>query len=104
MIWLGDEQAGDATIYVAMSMMRSLIQVRKILWSTLECGEGQEQWDRVPIGDYTRHKIDKMWGIYGFGPKLHDVVQKYPKHRILVSGISHGATLAQAAALRLKPE
>merc|ERR1719433_2442653 len=37
---------------------------------------------------------------YGFTEKLKEVLAEYPDHTIMCCGISHGAVLAQATALR----
>lgn len=103
MIWLGDEAHGDRTIYVAMSMLRNFRQVRKINYSKLETGRGgsgSEKWESMHIASYIRWKVDKMWDNYDLGNKLDKVVKEYPEHRIMFAGISHGASLAQVAALR----
>eukprot|EP00812_Abedinium_dasypus_P008519 NODE_2274_length_964_cov_254.895490.p1 GENE.NODE_2274_length_964_cov_254.895490~~NODE_2274_length_964_cov_254.895490.p1 ORF type:complete len:287 (+),score=65.05 NODE_2274_length_964_cov_254.895490:3-863(+) len=54
------------------------------------------------ISSYVHRKLQQLWCRYGFWRSLLAVVEAHPKHRILFSGISHGASLAQAAALKFQ--
>lgn len=126
-LWLGDQSAGDKTIYVAFSMMRKFAQAKKILWSTLrdgleedlemETGWGAEavagpggqavlldpdEWRKLKMASYMRRKIDKLWDGYGLRQALAECLAEHPGYRFIFSGISHGASLAQAACLRFK--
>jgi len=118
-IWLGDESVGDKTIYVAFSMMRKFAQAKKILWSTLTDGTEDDpeasiadgngtvlpdpvEWRNVLVASYMRRKIDKLWDAYGFRQALAQCIADYPGYRFIFSGISHGASLAQAAVLRFQ--
>ncbi|CAE8660111.1 unnamed protein product, partial [Polarella glacialis] len=107
--WLGDEAAGDRTIYVAFAPMRRKRQFFKIVGSCTGLGdlvceplgaEGDRQ--SVLIAPYIQRKLAKVWGGCGLMEQLSKYVAAYPQHRILFSGISHGATLAQAAALQFQ--
>lgn len=115
-IWLGDEEAGDRTLYVTFGPLRKKRQFLKI-WSAgthlvediLPPGAeaGGSGSHTVLVSSYIKNKLDKLWGHFGFGQQLAEAAAGHPRHRILFAGISHGAALAQAAALRfalLQPE
>lgn len=119
-IWVGDEDAGDQTIYVAFSMMRKFGQAKHILLSTLQRGlaeeldggsplegsgnntrvEAEPQWENLRVASYMRQKIDALWVEHGFCEKLAQTAAEHEGYRIVFGGMSHGAALAQASALR----
>mmetsp|Transcript_20507 Transcript_20507/g.43607 ORF Transcript_20507/g.43607 Transcript_20507/m.43607 type:complete len:376 (-) Transcript_20507:57-1184(-) len=109
-IWLGDTSVGDATLYVAFSPLRKKRQFWKLLSSGTSLVEdrvvrqngGSEVFvETLRISSYIKDKLDNLWSEkYGFGQQLSKAAAAHPGHRICFSGISHGAALAQAAALR----
>mmetsp|Transcript_76200 Transcript_76200/g.215625 ORF Transcript_76200/g.215625 Transcript_76200/m.215625 type:complete len:388 (-) Transcript_76200:455-1618(-) len=104
-VWCGDASAGDRTIYVAFSPLRKKRQFLKVMsqGTRLEADEhldGAESPGDVYVSAYIKRKLDNLWSKYGFAEQLRDAAARYPTHRIMFSGISHGAALAQAAALR----
>lgn len=108
-IWLGDSVAGDDTLYVAFGPLRNKTQFWKLLsQGTHLLNDEVEERDgarwSLNISSYVKEKLDHLWDPlnpdYDFGNKLLKAASDYPDHRIIFSGISHGATLAQASALR----
>lgn len=115
--WLGDESAGDRSIYVAFSPLRHRIQFLKICCAGM-VEDGISNIDRsqskfaawkapaeafhrkVPISAYVHHKLQKLWGAQGLWQSLSSCVEEFPSHRVIFAGISHGGALAQAAALQ----
>eukprot|EP00928_Gymnodinium_smaydae_P093099 TRINITY_DN7711_c0_g1_i1.p1 TRINITY_DN7711_c0_g1~~TRINITY_DN7711_c0_g1_i1.p1 ORF type:complete len:405 (+),score=85.16 TRINITY_DN7711_c0_g1_i1:55-1269(+) len=106
LIWCGDESVEDRTVYVAFTPMSSLNQAWRIFsrGQTLVNDSVQVPGGSVRqlrISDYLKAKLDKLWSEqYRFGELMAQVVADYPTHQIVFTGISHGAALAQAAALR----
>jgi len=119
-IWLGDEGARDSTLYVAFSPMRYRSQLFKIYCAGVvddELDDGsvakQTAWTKpqveergrkvvVPISAYIHGKLKRLWGQQGLWGYLSQCAHKFKTHRIIFSGISHGAALAQAAALQFR--
>eukprot|EP00928_Gymnodinium_smaydae_P061902 TRINITY_DN45872_c0_g1_i1.p1 TRINITY_DN45872_c0_g1~~TRINITY_DN45872_c0_g1_i1.p1 ORF type:complete len:416 (+),score=75.80 TRINITY_DN45872_c0_g1_i1:62-1309(+) len=106
-IWLGDKEAQDNTLYVAFTPMATILQPWKIYQhgQTLVKDEYKVPGGRVQgfkISEYLKEKLDKLWSTfeYNFGELLSYAVTDYPTHQIIFTGTSHGAALAQAAALR----
>eukprot|EP00929_Paragymnodinium_shiwhaense_P099073 TRINITY_DN60637_c0_g1_i1.p1 TRINITY_DN60637_c0_g1~~TRINITY_DN60637_c0_g1_i1.p1 ORF type:complete len:752 (-),score=149.62 TRINITY_DN60637_c0_g1_i1:300-2555(-) len=129
--WLGDEAQGDKTIYVAFAPLRKKRQFLRILQSTLveeylpqSCSSssssspvagrvaGDAAGDSSASGAAAREELlkisyyinRKLYQLKAFGMNDHlrQTIREYPRHRLIFSGISHGATLAQAAALQCK--
>jgi len=105
-LWLGDEEAGDDTLYVCFGPLRQKRQVMKIFssGSTLEedvvkCGDSTQV---VRVSNYVKSLLDRLWADDRLGERLSAAVAERPGHRVLFAGVSHGAVLAQAAALRFK--
>jgi len=124
-IWLGDETADDKTLYVAFSPMRYRSQFFKIYCAAMvqdvpseDMGKHISFWqsgDRptagallssgrtvLPISAYVHGKLRRMWSQQGLWKGLTECVEKYPSHKIIFAGISHGAALAQAAAVQFR--
>lgn len=124
-IWLGDQSVGDDTLYVAFSPMRYRSQFFKIYCAGMvfdrpeDIMREQIAWWKpgarphvadppngdgtvLPISAYVHVKLRRMWGEQGLWRKLTESVDKYPTHRIMFAGISHGGALAQAAALQFQ--
>lgn len=127
MVWLGDVAHRDRTIYVCFSPLRFKTQFFRICcaplsqegmsskrvvqqamdWSPTEGAEGGSASgsDYVKVGGYVKRKLDKMWDpekddkLY---QKLLQAVKDFPTYRVVFAGISHGATLAQAAGLKFQ--
>jgi len=110
-IWLGDTSAGDANLYVAFSPMRSHRQLVKILGMGVSFEEeapagaaGEYRSTAGPesivISTYIKRKLYKLWATHGLREKLERALIDYPGRSVFFSGISHGATLAQAASLQ----
>lgn len=103
-IWLGDVSAGDRTLYVAFGPLRQGRQALKVCCrgSALEL----DRWGdaTIWISSYVKTKLDTLWDRrhYDFCTRLEEFASKTSSvtDRILFCGISHGAVLAQAAALR----
>mmetsp|Transcript_174732 Transcript_174732/g.560436 ORF Transcript_174732/g.560436 Transcript_174732/m.560436 type:complete len:380 (+) Transcript_174732:193-1332(+) len=105
-LWVGDEEAGDDTLYVCFGPLRQKRQVMKIFssGSTLEedvvkCGDSTQV---VRVSNYIKSLLDRLWADDRLGERLSAAVAERPGHRVLFAGVSHGAVLAQAAALRFK--
>jgi hypothetical protein len=112
--WLGDEAAGDQTLYVAFAPMRRKRQFFKIIgtganlvsedlgsWSSCD-SPVKASTSSIQMSSYIQRKLRKVWTEYGLQQQLSEFSQKYPHHRVMFSGISHGATLAQVAALQFR--
>jgi len=105
-LWLGDEEAGDATLYVCFGPLRQKRQVMKIFSSgstlqedVVKCGDATQV---VRVSNYIKSLLDRLWADDRLGERLSAAVAERPGHRVLFAGVSHGAVLAQAAALRFK--
>lgn len=120
-IWLGDFAHRDRTIYICFSPLRFKRQFFKIWcnglsdqgmsasreWNTMEGAEGAtaSASDHVLVSRYVKSKLDKMWDPKGkdrLYQKLLQTVKDFPTYRVVFAGISHGATLAQATALKFQ--
>lgn len=119
-IWLGDSAGSDApnrddTLYVAFGPLRNKRQFLRILTqgsrllpdvvrrASLSASDDTGTAQALQISAYVKEKLDHLWGTrppYDFGTKLAEAAARYPGLRIIFCGISHGAALAQAAALR----
>lgn len=117
-VWRGDEVDQDKTLYVAFGPLRRKRQLLKIWGSTSsreamfmaaasECPETAPNESRAgggPIslvmGSYVSRKLRKLWGGQGLQEALMRSILAHPGHRVIFTGISHGAALAQAAALQ----
>jgi hypothetical protein len=64
-------------------------------------GAGTGKHYSVPMWAYCRRKVDNLFNKYDFLRKVQDTMRQYPNHRYLLCGISHGASVAQALALKL---
>lgn len=98
-IWRGDSLANDSTLYVAFGPLAGGSQVCKIACrgSDLELDQwgGQELY----ISSYMKRKLDHLWA----GNTFYDELKEFANTTsgtILFCGLSHGAALAQAAALK----
>eukprot|EP00440_Ansanella_granifera_P062982 gb/GFBE01068295.1/.p1 GENE.gb/GFBE01068295.1/~~gb/GFBE01068295.1/.p1 ORF type:complete len:377 (+),score=68.19 gb/GFBE01068295.1/:1-1131(+) len=109
--WLGDEAAGDRSIYVAFAPMRRKRQFLKIIGPgdalvpellVPPGGSARESGAVVMMSPYIQKKLRKVWGSYGLFGQLSEALARFPQHRVVFAGISHGATLAQAAALQFQ--
>lgn len=118
-IWLGDHDVGDRTLYVAFSPMRYRSQFFKIYCAGMvenavdtatpseetscpEAGEGRGGGRVLNISAYVHGKLQRLWGQQGLWDNLVKSCKQYPDHRVVFAGISHGAALAQAAALQFR--
>lgn len=117
-IWLGDDSAQDHTLYVTFSPLRYRSQFCKIYCAgivqdgldhdisttrtTTRNASSNGEPEKVPISAYVYHKLKKLWGKHGLWNQLSECVDKFNTHSIIFSGISHGAALAQAAALQFR--
>ncbi|CAL1170908.1 unnamed protein product [Cladocopium goreaui] len=122
-IWRGDPRFDDCTIYVCFSPLRYRTQFLKIWCAGLaENGmnvrrAAQQTTDltlgtcddvghcvTLPVSTYLKVKLDRLWDPEGqrLYDKLLQSVRELPGYRVIFSGISHGAALAQAAALRFQ--
>eukprot|EP00930_Biecheleria_cincta_P008026 TRINITY_DN10935_c0_g1_i2.p1 TRINITY_DN10935_c0_g1~~TRINITY_DN10935_c0_g1_i2.p1 ORF type:complete len:438 (+),score=57.69 TRINITY_DN10935_c0_g1_i2:37-1350(+) len=54
----------------------------------------------VKMMRYISQKVESLYVKHEFSRMLDDTLSRFPDHRMIFTGISHGATLAQAAALR----
>lgn len=101
-IWLGDERFGDKTLYVAFSPLRRKRQFVKLYSKgTVFVDDAAPGRETIRMAAYMKSKLDELWSpSFGFRELLGEAAAVYPQHRILFTGISHGAALAQAAALR----
>lgn len=119
-IWLGDDQYPQPTFYVAFSPLRFRSQFLKILcagdvqdgldlnnepktasWKADDGGTGSASVN-VPVSAYVYHKLRKLWGQHGLWDALSSLYNTHKPHRVIFAGISHGAALAQAAALQFQ--
>jgi len=118
-IWLGDESSSIPTVYFACSPLRKRIQFAKLAHnyiglprlSQMEIEEqangdanaaaGKGRHSSVPMLPYCHRKVANLFDKYDFMEKLEDTTRQYPNHRYLLCGISHGASVAQALALKL---
>lgn len=116
-IWEGDNAHGDSTIYVCFSPLRYRSQFLKICCAGLakngmSARRAAQQTDdlsvgqvMLPVSTYLKVKLDRLWDPMGdqrLYDKLLQSVQELRSHRVIFSGISHGAALAQAAALKFQ--
>lgn len=117
-IWLSNDQRSEPTLYVAFSPLRHRSQFFKIWCSgdiqdgldlnneprtaTLTAGTQDGKSVNVPVSAYVYHKLRKLWGLHGLWDGLKSMYDKYEPNRIIFSGISHGAALAQVAALQFQ--
>lgn len=102
-IWRGDDSSPFPTIFVAFSPLRSTKQFCKILFSSKqtmrEVAAVREEPTFMALA-YVQKKLKNLWEKYDFQAKLDDTLAKYPSHLVLCCGLSHGATLAQATAMK----
>jgi len=103
-IWLGDAGEGDRTLYVAFGPLRQGRQVIKVCCAGSDLKLDQWGESAIWISGYMKTKLDFLWDPehYDFYGKLEEIASKYKgvTDKILFCGISHGAALAQAAALK----
>ncbi|CAE7928741.1 DYRK4 [Symbiodinium sp. KB8] len=116
-IWVAGTAGGDRTIYVCFSPLRYRTQFVKICCAglakngmsarrachqTTDASMGEMM---LPVSEYIKVKLDRLWdpdGDQRLYHKLLQTVKELPSHRVIFSGISHGAALAQAAALKFQ--
>lgn len=115
-VWLGDQDVGDCTLYVAFSPLRRKRQLLKIWGSNVvqevvcmdqafaEPGSPSKRPRSisVPMSSYVSRKVCTLWHDSGLQKMLELSIAAYPKHTVMFTGISHGAALAQAAALQFR--
>lgn len=105
-IWFGDVEHGDKTLYVAFGPLRNKRQYFKLLSQgthlvddKVRSSDGTEH--DIRITGYMKRLLDYLWfGDCNFAEDLAKVAAGHSNMRIIFSGISHGAALAQAAGLR----
>lgn len=116
-IWLGDEER-DRTLYVAFSPLRFRSQFLKIFCAgdvldglelpdmekpaSLQLNPADGKEISVPISAYVVSKLRKLWGRFHLRKNLLKSVEEFGTHKVVFAGISHGAALAQAAALQFQ--
>jgi len=110
-IWRGDEGSSNKFIYLAFSPLRKSAQFFKIMGAgatlvedtfTETRGDAAASVEHtVRMFSYVQKKLQNLWLKYGFQEKLEATMAEYPDHLLLCCGISHGAALAQALALKL---
>jgi hypothetical protein len=108
-IWLGDEEA-DPTLYVAFSPLRFRSQFLKIICAG-DVNDGLQLPQEVPVNckdvtvpvsSYVVSKLRKLWGRFRLRDHLLECVEQHSSKKVVFAGISHGASLAQAAALQFQ--
>mmetsp|Transcript_82183 Transcript_82183/g.237524 ORF Transcript_82183/g.237524 Transcript_82183/m.237524 type:complete len:280 (+) Transcript_82183:1-840(+) len=99
-VWLGD----DGRLYIGFQYLRRYAMLPKIarqkpvpLWpSAMPSGSAYQD---VRISSYIKAQLDRIW------PKIKSTILEHGgKRTILLCGLSYGAVLSQAAALRFKLE
>jgi len=115
-IWLGDDSSDIPTVYFACAPLRKRMQFAKLTQSyyglsqmeveeqangDVDVGAGTGKRYSVPMFPYCLRKVENLYSKYDFQSKVQDTMRQYPNHRYLFCGISHGAAVAQALALRL---
>eukprot|EP00931_Biecheleriopsis_adriatica_P072903 TRINITY_DN47286_c0_g1_i1.p1 TRINITY_DN47286_c0_g1~~TRINITY_DN47286_c0_g1_i1.p1 ORF type:complete len:405 (-),score=66.07 TRINITY_DN47286_c0_g1_i1:291-1505(-) len=102
--WLGDVEAKDRSIYVAFAPMRRKRQFLKIVspGGCLVPDPLPGTRETIMMSPYIQRKLCKVWSHYGLLQQVSKAAEEYPQHRVIFAGISHGATLAQAAALQFQ--
>lgn len=113
-VWRGDAARDDRTLYVAFSPLRYRSQFVKVIAGgvadkhrTAAAAATTDAQLGIPLATYLKQKIDRMWGddpTYNLCTMLLRHVERHPDHRVVFCGISHGAALAQAAALKFKDQ
>merc|ERR1711907_909169 len=110
-IWLGDIEKGDSSIYIAFAPAMKVRQLWKTYTDVDHVSESFSCTDGLPrtvmFTAYAARKIQKLWqeddrGRGGLCQKLQLVAQEYPGSRFIFTGTSHGAVIAQMAALKFK--